>query len=220
MICTLCETLAETLISPPWICTGCATALGGDSEPSYFRVGSHQVTALFGYGATARQLILRAKTKNDTAALGVLLKLCAPRVADWMSNRPTAGWLVVPAPSSLWGRLKGRFDIALMAAESFFSRDQILRSSLPGSFFRAKRAGHNEITTIDALSPLSGRFFIKNKDIFNRISTATHIVVVDDVMTTGFTMRSSINLLKSLGAQTVEGLVVASSNKDLASDEH
>ncbi len=62
--------------------------------------------------------------------------------------------------------------------------------------------------------------FNKNKADFKRISSATHIVVVDDVMTTGLTMRSSMNLLKSLGAQTVEGLVVASSNKDLTSDEH
>ena len=137
-----------------------------------------------------------------------------------MSNRATAGWLIVPAPSSLWGRLKGRFDIALMAAECFFSRGQILHASLPGSFFRGKRAGHNENSDVDSFLPPTDVVFNKNRGILKRISTAAHIVVVDDVMTTGLTMRSSINLLKSLGAQTVEGLVVASSNKDLTSDEH
>jgi predicted amidophosphoribosyltransferase len=220
MICTLCETLSETVTPPPWICPNCASGFGAEVPASYFRVGSDRVTALFDYGVAVRQLILRSKTRNDASALVALLKLSAPKVTDWLSSRQTSNWLVVPAPSSLWGRLKGRFDVARMVAECFFPRDQILQTSLPGSFFRGKRAGQNETLDSDGSEPAMAGIFNKNKADFKRISSATHIVVVDDVMTTGLTMRSSMNLLKSLGAQTVEGLVVASSNKDLTSDEH
>jgi predicted amidophosphoribosyltransferase len=191
-----------------------------EANMTRFNLGAGNVTAVFDYVAAARELILRAKTRNDASALGLLLQACEVKVSLWMEERAGDGLLVVPAPSSLWGRMKGRFDIALMASEHWFRSDQIVRAMLPGTFFRKKRAGINQSLNSNASLAFYERFFIKKSNFINKISMSRHIVVVDDVMTTGFTMKATIELLKSLGAQTVEGLVIASSNKDLASDEY
>jgi predicted amidophosphoribosyltransferase len=219
MICTLCETLSETPISPPWLCNGCQWSIGVHEGWSSLQIDSHEITALFTYGEALRQLVLRAKTRNDVSALGVILNLCSSKITSWVSDRREEGVLFLPAPSSLWGRLKGRFDIARIVVESFFPRNHVLLQALPGTFFNAKRAGGNAAVANSRLQALIPSFFNKKEDILRVISRSTRIVVVDDVLTTGFTMSSTINLLKRLGAQTVEGLVVASSNKDLASDE-
>jgi predicted amidophosphoribosyltransferase len=68
---------------------------------------------------------------------------------------------------------------------------------------------------------LSERLFLKkiinlnhhykeSNDIKSKISSVRRILVVDDILTTGFTMGTLISQLKKLGAQSIEGLVAAS----------
>lgn len=56
----------------------------------------------------------------------------------------------------------------------------------------------------------------KANDIRRQISAIPRILVVDDVLTTGFTMGTIFDQLKMLGAQRIEGLVAASHSSQIA----
>jgi len=72
------------------------------------------IASLYRYRPPLKRLIHRAKIRDDIPALRVLVRTLAldPRTlaaAAWATH-------IVPAPSSLWGRLHGRYDIAWLAA--------------------------------------------------------------------------------------------------------
>ena len=92
----------------------------------------------------------------------------------------------------------------------------MLQTLIPGMSLKQKRAGRNAYQ-IGRLSPFAFtnkifNHFKTSRSVLARISAADRILVVDDVMTTGLTMRTIFNQLKELGAQSVEGLVIASSS--------
>jgi predicted amidophosphoribosyltransferase len=101
-------------------------------------------------------------------------------------------------------------------ALSLFGQSQVFQGHLPGLSWHAKRAGRNSGTTpfFNEKSSIYKYFnsFKPGLNFSARLSSATQILVVDDVMTTGLTMRTIFNQLKELGAQSVEGLVIASSS--------
>jgi predicted amidophosphoribosyltransferase len=209
MICTLCENVTSSWTEA--LCERCRHDLESVAVTRQIKIHGHGVCSLFEYEGVARELILRAKTRNQYVAVEILLSLGAGRCSEIFGRRDRLVDLVVPAPSSLWGRVRGRFDLAGLAAAVWFGPDKVLKRPLPGSVYRPKRAAQNfggpQWGRVRGIGP----YFNKNQPAFNEISTSSHIVVVDDVMTSGFTMKATMELLKSLGAQSLEGLVIASS---------
>lgn len=159
---------------------------------------------------------MRSKVKNDAVAAGVICHIVKIALSSDVDFMPYAEHLIIPAPASTWGRVRGRFDLAELLVRTVFTHDQIVQTLLPRLALKAKRAGRN---AHDLSMP--GRHSLNNKNfnVFNKIASleslisgAKRILVVDDVMTTGLTMRTIFNQLKELGAQSVEGLVIASSS--------
>jgi predicted amidophosphoribosyltransferase len=225
MICTLCETQASKLVLPPYLCPHCEDGIGATAMNHCESFGVGDVHVVFQYSGEVRELIVRAKVKNDTVALGFLLRELSRHVCETVQKFDHGDTLIIPAPSSFWGRAHGRFDVAQMACLSLFSQAQVYLGLMPGSFLRMKRAGRN---TNDDQIPYMRKLrsivdfmgFIKSYDLDLKISRAKRILVVDDVMTTGFTMRTIFNQLIELGAQSVDGLVIASSSYSSCNDSN
>jgi predicted amidophosphoribosyltransferase len=69
-------------------------------------------TSLYRYEGLVRHLVLRAKVHGDRAALAFLVTLVVFGRAKAVAAAASWADAVIPAPSSLWGRLRGRLDLA------------------------------------------------------------------------------------------------------------
>lgn len=193
------------------------------------KVNGNRVHAGFCYQSIIRSVILSAKVENNILALTLLVSLIRDVLREPCHDYNSPECLVVAAPSSLRSRLYGRFNLAEAMRMTIFPKAKFLTCPLPGSFWRLKRAGRN-------IKPLGGsesvfgesisnviKYYIKfgaglkkANDIRRQISSSPRILVVDDVLTTGFTMGTLFDQLKMLGAQRIEGLVAASHSSQLA----
>jgi predicted amidophosphoribosyltransferase len=214
MICAFCESTLPLITCPPAVCAVCEREIGIHVAGHNEVVHLSDVYIVFRYAGLVRELIGRAKIKNDPVALGFLLRFVRRHAAAKIIEFDSPDTLVCPAPASFWGRARGRFDVAEMLARDCFPQASLLSGRGPGGIFRQKRAGRNSeasptkfnwiktlLNSMDSNGPLCN---------IDAISSAKRILVVDDVMTSGFTMRTQIDQLKGLGAQSVYGLVIAS----------
>lgn len=170
---------------------------------------------------------MRAKVKNEVPALAAL-ETAMRSITDGLIGGYNPGeTLVVAAPSSLRSRLHGRFDVAQVVASCIFQGASHSKVRMPGDFWRSKRAGENQRIPSRPYLHMFNRFYHVLKKRINfaskindphkirdKISSSSCIVVVDDVLTTGFTMGTLINHLKTLGARRIEGLVVAAADPE------
>jgi predicted amidophosphoribosyltransferase len=196
---------------------------------SDIKVNGNRVHTGFCYKSIIRNLILRAKVENNIHALTLVLNLLRDVRGEQCRHYNSPDYLVVATPSSLRSRVYGRFNLAEAIREVLFPRAGRLVSPLPGSFWRLKRAGRNgrpgatyglglgeSLTKVIKYYIKSGSMDKIANDIRAQISSSGGILVVDDVLTTGFTMGTLFDQLKMLGAQRIEGLVVASHGNHLA----
>ena len=149
---------------------------------------SDNVYSIFCYQNLIRDLILRAKAQKDYQALQLLISLTLnelPSIKSFISTRfqtPTS-LSILPTPSSLWSRLKGKYDIAYLIAKSL---SESLGTSLQKPSFKLgwslfKRSKTKLKSTKPYLS-------------INQIPTHTStfqkhtLLIVDDILTTSQTL--------------------------------
>ena len=160
-------------------------------------------TSLYRYEGVVRGLVLRAKVQGDHRALVLLGELVrrSARVGEM------AAWCdgVVAAPSSLWGRLRGRLDLAAYLAEVVAASVPASRPLVPAPlhlFWRLRKhallsraergeAGRRELPPW--LVHVSLRRFERH--------AGERLLLVDDVVTSGETLRSLRNALAEDGRQ-------------------
>jgi predicted amidophosphoribosyltransferase len=223
MICSVCDKGTAEFILPPMVCEGCRQQVLTSASSQVFHIECSKVYVAFRYEFLVRTLMSRAKIRNDIVAMGQVIHFVGMVMGDVLARYDQPGVLVVAAPSSSWGRMRGRFDLAQAMALALLPEADFYAGRLVGAFFRKKRAGRNRaVSSFDgAMRGLSERLFLKkiinlnhhykeSNDIKSKISSARRILVVDDILTTGFTMGTIISQLKKLGAQSIEGLVAAS----------
>ena len=157
--------------------------------------------AAFAYAPPADAMILRVKYGGSLCDARVLGTLLADRIAT--TYRDTAlPEIITPLPLS-WRRLlyRGHNQSALIAR--YLSR----RLHLPVRYDVLRRTRHTRpqtrLSRSARLTNLGGAFRL------SRTLPAPRIALVDDVMTTGATVRAATRTLKAAGALEVHVWVVA-----------
>lgn len=223
MFCPVC---VERNYLDPSICRNCLRRLERFSYDGHIDISGSKVQVGFHYRSIVRTLILRAKVRNEASAAAALTAALQERLCHSLARFNEPSCLVLSAPSSLRSRLGGRFDLASLLCAELFPRASRLAQLFPGSFWRIKRAGRNRnvwavkanillpqwfnFLKIRAISSKKSYFY---HDFQRKVSSAASILVVDDVLTTGLTMGTLFHQLKTLGAQRIEGLVLAAADQ-------
>jgi predicted amidophosphoribosyltransferase len=154
----------------PKICEECLNKFAPGIQDEYG-------VSLFHYQTILRDLIWRGKIRGDLPAISLLASLFlaadeATELADWCE-------VIIPAPSSLWGRIRGKFDIAFHMAAKLAKETAKPIENAPGSLFwrLRKRSQHHHESPDD---------FARNPP---NLTGHRRILIIDDVMTTGQTLH-------------------------------
>lgn len=202
----LCVRCKQSL---PWMagcCTHCALPLvqsadgcGACRDRSFAFDEAH---AAFRYDAPLHQLLLRFKFHQDLACGRVLADLlggdgCA---AAWASNTD----VVVPVPLST-ARLRQRgYNQALLLAKAWATKHGV--PCAPHALVRTMdRPAQSGLSKTQRRKNVRGVFAVECRDTFDE----KHVLLVDDVMTTGATADEASKTLLRAGAASVRVLVVA-----------
>lgn len=214
--CRICFKLADCR----YFCEVCAAAIGRLRRQTCLdwlmnsggQGGGYRRMALFHYEGVMRRLILRVKVKGDYAALRVITHLVktAPEVLELVS------WadVIMPAPSSLWGRLRGRIDTSDAIAYSLsrrWGRKQVCSAPWQLYWRTRKRAKiKRNLRTADTQIGFLGRFFSRYWERrYWRSVTGRKILVIDDISTTGVTLLETAEALAAVKPDEIRMLVVA-----------
>lgn len=195
-------------------CLRCGVPLPGAREmPSRVAVGQGPRCAacerLAGFAAFVRLgryrppldgLLRRAKDRGDHAIVRELGRRLGDEVARRLQS-PPGGWCVVPVPSSPARRFARGIDHAFVLAEAAARQlgsptRSAIRStwrSRQAALGRRERLGRAAGFRPGRADPIRGR----------------HVLLVDDIRTTGATLTAAASLLRSMGAASVSAAVVA-----------
>ncbi len=193
----LCPDCQGSLTPLPARCYRCRALTPSSRTCASCRATSplYRVTVGTSYEALAKELIWQLKFHGAQAAAGVVAEVLAT------SYRTGDQIIVVPVPTSSQRVRERGYDQAQLIARALAARlDQPYVSCL-------RRVGQKHqvgASRRQRLTQLAEAF---------RVTTTTvvgaHILLVDDVLTTGATLQAAANTLKAAGAKRIEAIVFA-----------
>ncbi|MFW1677495.1 ComF family protein [Pontibacter sp. JAM-7] len=155
-----------------------------------------QVSALFTYRFPIDRCINLIKTQRQPAYLGHLAALAASHFQD--RRQPD---YILPIPMHWISQQRRGFNHAQLLAEQLGKRLQLPVQDSCLIKHRATQQQHS-------LSKIERRRNLRN--VFScRYPPARHVVLVDDVMTTGATLQEASRVLKQQGTEIVDAWVLA-----------
>jgi ComF family protein len=175
------------------VCAPCAAGMRA-APPAVPLPGVAWSTAAFAYEGVARELVARVKYRNERIAVRWL----GARLVDHCTNAPFSIDAVTWVPASASRRRARGVDHGELLAQvvaaglGSVARQLLTRDNGPPQTGRAaaeRRAGPN----LNATGAVAGR----------------HVLVVDDVTTTGATLTAAARALHALGAREVLAATVA-----------
>jgi predicted amidophosphoribosyltransferase len=188
-------------------CASCAVPLPG--SPSGARCLSCAIApppfaravAAVVYRDFARAVVLRAKEGRRTE----LIRIMGEQLATAVSRAGVGHGrdVVIPVPGRPVARLVRGFDHAALLAAHLGSRLQIpmCRDLLRSSYFALR--------PLKGLSAEARRDAVRGRVVARRGVAGLRVLLLDDVMTSGATLRASAQALASAGALSVEVAVWA-----------
>ena len=186
--CEACGDIARVL------CVSCRTQLFAMVQPE-----CDAAVAAVAYEGIARRLILNLKYHNRRQVVSVLVELLAQRVLQSVPNIGTVCDVVTWAPTSTARvRRRGHDQAELLARRLAKVLDVPCRRLLI-------KTSSNVQTGASREERLRGSVFSARK-----LGVNSHVMVVDDVVTTGTTLRCAANALRKAGAHQVTCVAVAS----------
>lgn len=204
-VCPACWREITFLTSPA--CTACGRPMppGGTGDEHcddclrHPHAWDHGAAAM-AYGGTGRRLVLSLK-HGDRLDL-------VPMLAAWMIRRGRVlidrADLVVPIPLHWTRRLRRRANQAAELARRIAAETG--RTHAPLVLRRTRRTMSQDGKNREARTAnIAGALEVAEPD---RVA-GRHILLIDDVLTTGATLDAAARVLKSAGAQSVDILVIA-----------
>ncbi len=194
-------------------CRGCRRAFDDLSLADVGHLEERPLYCGFRYQGVVRQLIMEVKVGGSRTGMRLLQRLMGenPVVREWIA------WadLIVPAPSSLWGRLHGRLDIAGIWGEHLARKGGVALGRFRGPlFWRVRKRAFmgnwrqrtGRMKGVDNVSKSENTIInsVKCEDVIPR-----RVLIVDDIVTSGFTMATIADHYR---AQTVKLLGIATAN--------
>lgn len=175
------------------ICESCRTRLFDMPQPV-----CDDVIVAVAYDGIARRLILNLKYRNRRRVVPLLAELLASRLVGLQPDLQNFCDLVTWAPTSR-SRVRGRGH----DQSELLARALARKLNAPCKRLLIKTST-NVQTGAGRVARLQGSVFCARK-----LGGATHIVVVDDVVTTGTTMRCAREALLHAGARQVTCVAIA-----------
>ena len=186
--CEACGDIARVL------CVKCQTQLFAMVQPD-----SDLAVVAVAYEGIARRLILNLKYHNRRQVVSVLVELLAQRVMQRIPNIATICDVVTWAPTSRARvRRRGHDQSELLARQLAKVLDVPCRRLLIKTSTNVQTGASRE-------ERLRGSVFSARK-----LGVNSHVMVVDDVVTTGTTLRCAADALRKAGVCQVTCVAVAS----------
>ena len=186
--CEACGGIARVL------CVKCQTQLFAMAQPE-----CDAAVVAVAYEGIARRLILNLKYRNRRQVVSVLVELLAQRVMQRIPNIGAVCDVVTWAPTSTARvRRRGHDQSELLARRLARVLDVPCRRLLI-------KTSSNVQTGASREERLQGSVFSARK-----LGVNSHVMVVDDVVTTGTTLRCAADALREAGAYQVTCVAVAS----------
>jgi len=186
--CEACGDIARVL------CVKCQTQLFAMAQPE-----CDAAVVAVAYEGIARRLILNLKYRNRRQVVSVLVELLAQRVMQRIPNIGAVCDVVTWAPTSTARvRRRGHDQSELLARRLARVLDVPCRRLLIKTSTNVQTGASRE-------ERLQGSVFSARK-----LGVNSHVMVVDDVVTTGTTLRCAADALREAGAYQVTCVAVAS----------
>ncbi len=206
----LCDACLAQIPAVNWpVCRRCAAEVPPypGNVPRCFRCETHKLRfdatySLGHYDGLLRELILRMKTDRNEQVAQIFTNLICKRYGDEL--RSLAVDAVVPVPMTLVNRLKQKTNPqgAMAAGISRELNIPLFRRLLQRSRHLAPQRG---LSAVGRFRNVRGGYRLRKGYIID----APHILLVDDVMTTGATCSEVARILKHNGVARVTVVVVA-----------
>ncbi len=198
----LCESCANAEVIPYgehcWNCG--ARSFGGRTCPKCRHTGTpRHVWLATTYENAAQELIKLYKFGNLRPAADTIANLMVETFRNFNNDSPA--YLVVPVPTAT-SRVRNRgFDhSALLAREvAKLLKQQYL--PVLGRLGQERQVGKSRQ---DRLSQIDDKFYLKSN-----LVKGQKILLIDDVVTTGGTLRSATKVLRAAGVKQVDALIFA-----------
>lgn len=155
--------------------------------------GTLSMCAFFKYEDPLRQIILDAKVNGSIRAIHLLRQLWGEGVKRL--GIVVEGATVIGAPSSLWSRLRGRVDLASLLAYDLTEKGRWNLERPPRSLaWRLQKRAQLGTRAARLEDPLDVDSAVSFADL---LQISEPVLLIDDIVTTGFTMKNLANYIKA-----------------------